>query len=81
MESHPAYGVIIQARTSSTRLPGKVLLEILGQPMLFRQVDRLRKAFPDLPIVVATSDNTSDDPIENLCSQFGWFILWLKILV
>lgn len=62
---------ILQARTSSSRLPGKVLLPILGQPMLRHQLDRIRRAGAIDALVVATSVDASDDPIEALCSAAG----------
>jgi spore coat polysaccharide biosynthesis protein SpsF len=58
---------ILQARTSSTRLPGKVLKPILGVPMLLRQVERVRKSRLMDDLVVATSDDISDSEIEELC--------------
>lgn len=62
---------ILQARTSSTRLPSKVLMPILGQPMLARQIERIRRASQIDRLVVATSCDKSDDPIEALCSEIG----------
>jgi spore coat polysaccharide biosynthesis protein SpsF len=59
----------LQARSSSSRLPGKVLLPILGEPMLSRQIDRMRRATSLDGIVVATSTATEDDPIETLCGK------------
>lgn len=35
---------VLQARTSSTRLPGKVLMPLAGIPMMLRQIERLRRA-------------------------------------
>ena len=66
------YGVVIQARTNSTRLPGKVLMDIEGKPMLFRQADRLRQGIGDLPLIIATSDKPTDDPIEMLCLEYDF---------
>ena len=54
---------------SSSRLPGKVLMDVEGQPMLYRQVDRLRQSLIDLPLVVATSEDASDDPIAKFCDE------------
>ncbi len=53
----------------STRLPGKVLMPLLGEPVLLRIVERLKhgKYFDD--IIIATSDNSKDDPIENFCIE------------
>jgi len=62
---------ILQARMTSTRLPGKVLKEILGQPMLSRQIERLQKAKMLDEIIVATSNEESDDPIALVCSQLN----------
>lgn len=60
---------ILQARVSSTRLPRKVLAPILGKPMLARQIERLRRAKMLNKIVVATSDDSSDDPLVALCND------------
>lgn len=58
---------IIQARVSSSRLPSKVLLPILGKPMLFRQIERVKKSFMLDELIIATSDSIDDNPIEDLC--------------
>jgi spore coat polysaccharide biosynthesis protein SpsF len=61
----------IEARMTSSRLPGKVLLPAQGKPMLARMVERL-KMVPSLDgIVVATTVNTTDDPIEQLTKELG----------
>ncbi|ANE56399.1 cytidylyltransferase domain-containing protein [Methylomonas sp. DH-1] len=60
---------ILQARMSSSRLPGKVLLPLLGEPMLLRQIERLRKVRNIDRLLVATSAETADDEIENLCKR------------
>jgi spore coat polysaccharide biosynthesis protein SpsF (cytidylyltransferase family) len=60
---------LIQARMGSSRLPGKVLAEIEGRPMLLHIVDRLLAANgPDL-VGVATSDQESDSPIRALAEE------------
>ena len=59
---------ILQARASSSRLPGKVLKPILGRPMLLHQLDRVRRARSLEALVVATSTDPSDDPIDALCA-------------
>lgn len=64
--------VIIQARMGSTRLPGKVLLDISGEPMLARVVSRCRQATMVDQVVIATSDDPSDDAIENYCLAQGY---------
>lgn len=59
---------ILQARVSSSRLPGKVLRPILGRPMLARQLERLRRSRRIEKLLVATSDDPSDQPIAELCA-------------
>lgn len=58
---------ILQSRMSSSRLPGKVLAPILGQPMILRQVERLRRARRLDRLVVATSTDPSDDILAEVC--------------
>jgi spore coat polysaccharide biosynthesis protein SpsF len=58
---------VIQARISSTRLPGKVMLPILNEPLLIRMVERVQFAKLVGKIVVATSTNSDDDEIKKLC--------------
>jgi spore coat polysaccharide biosynthesis protein SpsF len=58
---------ILQARVSSTRLPGKVLKHILGRPMLLLQIERVRRSQGFDKLIVATSTDPSDDAIESLC--------------
>jgi spore coat polysaccharide biosynthesis protein SpsF len=58
---------IIQARMSSSRLPGKVLLDIAGQPMLAWVVDRARRAQTIDEVVIATTLDPSDDAVQALC--------------
>lgn len=62
---------ILQARTSSTRLPGKVLMPILGRPMLARQLERLSRCTSLDRLVVATSIDRSDDTLAALCREVG----------
>lgn len=62
---------IIEARMSSTRLPGKVLRQIIGRPMLALLVERLQCAQQLDGVVVATTVNPADDPIETLTRKLG----------
>jgi spore coat polysaccharide biosynthesis protein SpsF len=63
---------IIQARMSSTRLPGKVLLDLAGEPMLARVVERTRRAKRVEDVIVATTVEPEDDPIVELCRSRSW---------
>jgi spore coat polysaccharide biosynthesis protein SpsF len=54
---------VLQARMSSTRMPGKVMAPVLGEPMIWRQIERIRRARTLSKIVVATSTAASDDPL------------------
>ena len=54
---------IVQARTGSSRLPGKVLLEVAGEPMLAHQIRRLQRVEELDDIVVATTLDPADDPV------------------
>lgn len=67
MPQSPAILVVVQARMTSSRLPGKVLLPILGEPLLIRMIERLRMAETPFQIVVATSTDPADDALEILC--------------
>ena len=60
---------VLQARCSSTRLPGKVLKPILGTPMLLKQVERIKRSKLIDLLLVATSVEPSDDQIAQLCAK------------
>ena len=51
-----AITLVVQARMSSSRLPGKVMLPILGEPLLLRMIERLKQVKRIVNIVIATSD-------------------------
>jgi spore coat polysaccharide biosynthesis protein SpsF len=59
--------VVVQARMSSTRLPGKVLMSLAGAPLLERVVGRIRAARTRLQVVVATTTDADDAEIRSLC--------------
>jgi spore coat polysaccharide biosynthesis protein SpsF len=59
----------VQARMSSSRLPKKVLLPILGEPLLFRMIERLKQVKRPVEIVVATSTSAEDNEIELFCDK------------
>lgn len=62
---------ILQARTSSSRLPGKVLLPLAGAPMILRQIERVRRSRRIDRLVVATSDDVSDDELARTLAAAG----------
>ncbi|HAQ35201.1 MAG TPA: flagellin modification protein FlmC, partial [Alphaproteobacteria bacterium] len=62
---------VIQARMTSTRLPGKVLMPVLGEPLLLHQVRRLRRAKTLDRLVLAITDQPADDPLESFARRQG----------
>jgi spore coat polysaccharide biosynthesis protein SpsF len=66
--------VILQARMSSSRLPGKVLATINGKPMIHWQIMRLEMARNVNQIVVATSTDQSDDPLVHSLQNKGYLV-------
>lgn len=63
------FAATIQARMGSTRLPGKVLKDILGKPMLLWQIERLRESKYLEEIIVATTESKVDDQIVDFCQK------------
>lgn len=59
----------IEARMTSTRLPGKVLMSLAGKPVLERLIERLKRSKYLDEIVVATTINKTDDPIVALANR------------
>ncbi len=62
----------ISARMGSTRLPGKVLMPLSGEPVLVRIVERVSRSKYFDDIVIATSTNPGDDKIEAFCNERGY---------
>lgn len=62
---------ILQARTSSTRLPGKVLMPLAGAPMIVRQIERVARSRRIDRLLVATSTNPSDDELARVVHREG----------
>ena len=62
---------IVQARTSSSRLPSKVLLPIGAKPMVLYQLERIERCTRLDRLVLATSDDSSDDLLANVVSAAG----------
>jgi len=63
---------IIQARMSSTRLPGKVLLETVGKPMILLMLERVARSKLVDSIWLATSDEKSDDQLASVVEKAGF---------
>jgi len=62
---------IIQARSGSARLPGKIFLDIAGKPLLVRMVERVKAARLVGMVVVATTVDGEDDAVEKICEEHG----------
>ncbi|HSC03321.1 MAG TPA: glycosyltransferase family protein [Solirubrobacteraceae bacterium] len=67
--------LIVQARMTSTRLPGKVMMDLSGRPMLERQLERLRRCALVDEIVLAVTTNPEDDPLVELARRLDarWY--------
>jgi len=63
---------VVQARMTSTRLPGKVLAPLAGEPMILRQLERLSRAERIDAIVVATSTDPTDDALTEVLRVAGY---------
>lgn len=63
---------VVQARMGSTRLPGKVLMDLHGKPMLVRVVERLRQSAHVEEVWIATGDGPEDEPIVSICETRGY---------
>jgi spore coat polysaccharide biosynthesis protein SpsF len=72
MMAHRRTVAVIQARMGSTRLAGKVLLPLLGSPILEHVVDRTGRATAVDSVVVATTTLPEDDVIGDLAVRRGW---------
>lgn len=62
---------VLQARMSSRRLPGKVMAPLAGEPMIWRQIERLRRARRLDRVMVATSTENSDDALSGYLVSRG----------
>ncbi len=63
--------IVVQARTSSTRLPGKVLKPLAGAPAIVRMMERVARVERAQAYVVATSVEASDDALAETCRAAG----------
>jgi spore coat polysaccharide biosynthesis protein SpsF len=67
----PRFTATIEARMTSSRLPGKVLALAEGKPMLELMIERLRFVPEISEIVIATTGNATDDPVEAIGKRLG----------
>jgi spore coat polysaccharide biosynthesis protein SpsF len=63
--------ILVQVRTGSSRLPGKVLLPLGGRPLFARMWERVTAANVNATFGVITTTDPSDDPVEALCQEMG----------
>lgn len=70
-KAKPRVVCISQARMTSTRLPGKVLMEAAGQPLLAHHLGRLARCRTLDGLVLATTVNGTDDPLADLAESLG----------
>ena len=61
--------IIVQARMTSTRLPGKVMKIVCGKPLLEHLINRLKRVKCADQIVIATTVNETEDIIVELCKK------------
>lgn len=61
----------IEARMTSSRLPGKVLMKSCGKPLLQHMIERIRRSSEIDDVIVATTINETDDPIVRLCEDIN----------
>lgn len=62
---------IVQARMGATRLPGKVLMDVAGRPVLWHVINRVARANTIDQVVVATTDRPGDDIVARYCGSNG----------
>jgi spore coat polysaccharide biosynthesis protein SpsF len=63
--------IIIQARMSSTRLPGKSMMPLAEKPMVYRMIERLKKCKKIDEIVIATSNQPDDEVLVEIAKELG----------
>lgn len=63
--------IIVQARMGASRLPGKIMRTVLGKPMLEYQIERLRRVEASDEVVIATTDDPSDDVVSDFCQKLS----------
>ncbi|HBV96585.1 MAG: acylneuraminate cytidylyltransferase [Peptococcaceae bacterium BICA1-7] len=63
--------IIVQARMTSTRLPGKILKKVLNKPLLAYQVERLLRVRLADNVIIATTENKEDNVIVDFCKELS----------
>lgn len=63
--------IIIQTRMGSTRLPGKVMKDLAGHPVMWHDIQRCRASKRATDVIIATTTNPEDNQIEEACLQWG----------
>lgn len=63
--------IIVQTRMGSTRLPGKVMKDLAGKPVLWHDIQRCRASKEATDVIVATTTNPEDYVIERACKEWG----------
>jgi spore coat polysaccharide biosynthesis protein SpsF len=71
MDNNRKIAATIQARMGSSRLPGKVLMEVLDKPLLYYMVERLRKCKKLDDVILATTTNPKDDVLADFAEKNG----------
>ncbi|MDR2522913.1 MAG: glycosyltransferase family protein [Synergistaceae bacterium] len=72
IEKNKKVVAVIQARMTSTRLPGKVMMPVLGKPLLGYELERAARAERISKIVVATTVNAADDVVARCAESLGF---------
>tara|TARA_Y100000739_G_scaffold229881_1_gene246938 strand:- start:1279 stop:2523 length:1245 start_codon:yes stop_codon:yes gene_type:complete len=67
-------GIIVHARMSSTRLPGKAMLEIAGEPVVLKILSRLANKFGKDKIILSTSTNKNDNGMASFIENNGFSV-------
>lgn len=74
MTHHHAF-IYVQARMSSHRLPGKMLMPILGQPLILHLLDRLAHTQLGSHPILLTADNEDNKPLIDVVRRHGYFVV------
>tara|TARA_R110001592_G_scaffold57277_1_gene174145 strand:+ start:21024 stop:21791 length:768 start_codon:yes stop_codon:yes gene_type:complete len=67
----PRTVLIMQARMGSSRLPGKSMMDMAGQPLVHRIIERVKRCETPDAIVLATTEKPEDDPLAKLAADCG----------